>query len=156
MSYTSLGTQVATANKNRTAAMNQYNTDQVNALKKFNVQVEDSRDKFNSEMQAQIDQSNVTWRRAVNTTNTAEQNRTNQMNAQNLLDLSTAAQNRLWNRYRDEAEWFVNIVEAREARAHQVGLTAQQNNFSVDQYNNKAKDSMWMTIGAGVFDWIMK
>ena len=154
--YKTLGSQISTANVNRMAAMNQYNTDQANALKKFNVQVEDSRDKFNSEMQAQIDQSNVTWRRAVNTTNTAEQNRVNQLNAQNLLDLTSAAQNRLWNRYRDEAEWFMNLQEAREARAHQVALTAQQNNFSVQQYNDKAKDSMWMTIGAGVIDWILK
>ena len=107
-------------------------------------------------MQAQIDQSNVTWRRAINTTNTAEQNRINQTNAQTLLDLTVAAQNRLWNRYRDEAEWFVNITEAREARAHQAALTAQQNNFSMDMYNDKAKDSFWMTIGGGIFDVLKK
>ena len=154
--YKTLNTQISTANKNRNSAMRQYNTDQANALAKFNVQMEDSRDKFNAEMQQVIDQSNVTWRRAINTTNTAEQNRTNQMNVQNLLDLTAASQNRLWNRYRDEAEWMVNIQEAREARAHQVALTAQQNNFSMQQYNDKAKDSMWMTIGAGIFDWIMR
>ena len=153
--YKTLSTQISTANKNRNSAMRQYNTDQANALAKFNVQMEDSRDKFNAEMQQVIDQSNVTWRRAINTTNTAEQNRVNQMNVQNLLDLTAAAQNRLWNRYRDEAEWMVNIQEAREARAHQVALTAQQNDFSMQQYNDKAKDSMWMTIGAGVLDWIM-
>ena len=153
--YKTLSTQISTANKNRNSAMRQYNTDQANALSKFNSQMEDSRDKFNAEMQQVIDQSNVTWRRAINTTNTAEQNRTNQMNVQNLLDLTAASQNRLWNRYRDEAEWMVNIQEAREARAHQVALTAQQNEFSVQQYNDKAKDSMWMTIGAGVLDWIM-
>jgi hypothetical protein len=153
--YKTLSTQISTANKNRNSAMRQYNTDQANALSKFNSQMEDSRDKFNAEMQQVIDQSNVTWRRAINTTNTAEQNRTNQMNVQNLLDLTAASQNRLWNRYRDEAEWMVNIQEAREARAHQVALTAQQNDFSIAQYNDKAKDSMWMTIGAGVLDWIM-
>ena len=150
--YKTLGSQVAIANKNRTAAMQQFNVDQANALSKFNKQVEDSRDKFNAEMSAQIDQSNVTWRRAINTTNTAEQNRINQQNAQTLLDLSVSAQNRLWNRYRDEAEWFVNITEAREARAHQAALTAQQNNFSMDMYNDKAKDSFWMTIGGAIFD----
>ena len=150
--YKTLGSQVAIANKNRTAAMQQFNVDQANALAKFATQVEDSRDKFNAEMSAQIDQSNVTWRRAINTTNTAEQNRINQQNAQTLLDLSVSAQNRLWNRYRDEAEWFVNITEAREARAHQAALTAQQNNFSMDMYNDKAKDSFWMTIGGAIFD----
>ena len=150
--YQTLGSQIAIANKNRTSAMQQFNVDQANALAKFNTQVEDSRDKFNAEMSAQIDQSNVTWRRAINTTNTAEQNRINQQNAQALLDVSMSAQNRLWNRYRDEAEWFVNITEAREARAHQAALTAQQNNFSMDMYNDKAKDSFWMTIGGAIFD----
>ncbi len=150
--YKTLASQIDIANKNRTSAMQQFNVDQANALAKFAKQVEDSRDKFNAEMAAQIDQSNVTWRRAINTTNTAEQNRINQQNAQALLDLSVTAQNRLWNRYRDEAEWFVNITEAREARAHQAALTAQQNNFSMDMYNDKAKDSFWMTIGGAIFD----
>ena len=150
--YKTLASQIDIANKNRTSAMQQFNVDQANALAKFAKQVEDSRDKFNAEMSAQIDQSNVTWRRAINTTNTAEQNRINQQNAQALLDLSVTAQNRLWNRYRDEAEWFVNITEAREARAHQAALTAQQNNFSMDMYNDKAKDSFWMTIGGAIFD----
>ena len=150
--YKTLASQIDIANKNRTSAMQQFNVDQANALAKFAKQVEDSRDKFNAEMAAQIDQSNVTWRRAINTTNTAEQNRINQQNAQSLLDLSVTAQNRLWNRYRDEAEWFVNITEARESRAHQAALTAQQNNFSMDMYNDKAKDSFWMTIGGAIFD----
>ena len=132
--------------------MQQFNVDQANALAKFAKQVEDSRDKFNAEMSAQIDQSNVTWRRAINTTNTAEQNRINQQNAQTLLDLSVSAQNRLWNRYRDEAEWFVNITEARESRAHQAALTAQQNNFSWDTYEKQSKDSMWLAIGGAVID----
>ena len=150
--YKTLASQIDIANKNRTSAMQQFNVDQANALAKFAKQVEDSRDKFNAEMAAQIDQSNVTWRRAINTTNTAEQNRINQQNAQSLLDLSVTAQNRLWNRYRDEAEWFVNITEARESRAHQAARTAQEKNFSMDMYNDKAKDSFWMTIGGAIFD----
>jgi hypothetical protein len=105
-------------------------------------------------MQQVIDQSNVVWRRGINTTNTAEQNRINQSNTQNLLDMTVASQNRLWNRYRDEAEWLINLTESREARAHQAALAAQQNDFSIDQYNDKAKDSMWMTVGGAIFDYI--
>ena len=101
-----------------------------------------------------INQSNVTWRRAINTTNTAEQNRVNQTNAQTLLDMTVSAQNRLWNRYRDEAEWLVQLTESREARAHQAALTAQQNNFSMEAYNDKAKDSMWMLLSGAVIDGI--
>ena len=150
--YTSLNSQISAANKNRTSAMNQFNVDQANALRKFDAQVEDSRDKFNAEMTQVINQSNATWRRAINTTNTAEQNRVNQQNAQTLLDLTVSAQNRLWNRYRDEAEWLLQLTESREARAHQAALTAQQNNFSIEMYNDKAKDSMWMALGGAVID----
>ena len=152
--FAELGAQVQSSNINRVSAQQQFNVDQANSLRKFDAQMEDSRDKFNSEMTQLINQSNVQWRRAINTTNTAEQNRVNQINAQNLLDLTATAQNRLWNRYRDEAEWFVNLVESREARSHQAALTAQQNNFSMSSYNQKAKDAMWMNLGAAVIDGI--
>ena len=114
--------------------------------------MESERDKFNAEMSLLIDQSNVVWRRGINTTSNAEQNRVNQVNAQNLLDLTTSAQNQLWNRYRDEAAWLIQQREAREARAHQAALQAQQNEFSWDTYEKQSKDSMWLAIGGAVID----
>ena len=150
--FAQLGTQVQAANANRVAAQNQFNVDQGNALAKYNSQVEDSRTKFNAEMSLLIDQANVQWRRAVNTTNTAEQNRINQINTQNLLDLTVSAQNQLWNRYRDEATWLISQKEAREARAHQAALQAQMNQFSMEAYNASASDSMWLGIGQAVLN----
>jgi len=152
--FAQLGTQVQAANANRVAAQNQFNVDQGNALAKYNSQVEDSRTKFNAEMSLLIDQANVQWRRAVNTTNTAEQNRINQINTQNLLDLTVSAQNQLWNRYRDEATWLISQKEAREARAHQAALQAQMNQFSMEAYNASASDSMWLGIGQAVLNGI--
>ena len=152
--YNTLGTSLQTANANRVAAQEQFNIDQANSIRKFNTEVENERDKFNAEMNLLIDQSNVVWRRGINTTVNAEQNRVNQVNTQNLLDLTTSAQNQLWNRYRDEAAWLIQQREAREARAHQAALQAQQNNFSWDTYEKQSKDSMWLAIGGAVIDGI--
>jgi hypothetical protein len=130
--------------------MQQFEVDQVNALAKFNSQVNDSRNKFDAEMSQVIDQSNVTWRRSINTANTAEQNRANQINTQNLLDMSLTAQNQLWNRYRDEATWLVNLAESREARAHQVAMQSQADNFDKSMYDDDIKNNIWMGIGGAI------
>ena len=152
--YATLGTSISTANANRVAAQQQFNVDQANSVRKFNAEMENERDKFDSEMNLLIDQSNVVWRRGINTTTNAEQNRVNQVNAQNLLDLTASAQNQLWNRYRDEAAWLIQLQESREARAHQAALQAQQNNFSWDTYEKQSKDSMWLAIGGAIIDGI--
>ena len=152
--YATLGTSIQTANANRVAAQDQFNVDQANSVRKFNSEMESERDKFNAEMSLLIDQSNVVWRRGINTTTNAEQNRVNQVNAQNLLDMTSSAQNQMWNRYRDEAAWLIQQREAREARAHQAALQAQQNDFSWDTYEKQSKDSMWLAIGSAVIDGI--
>ena len=152
--YKTLSTSIQTANANRVSAQEQFNVDQANSVRKFNTEMENERDKFDSEMNLLIDQSNVVWRRGINTTTNAEQNRVNQVNAQNLLDLTTSAQNQLWNRYRDEAAWLIQLQESREARAHQAALQAQQNNFSWDTYEKQSKDSMWWAIGGAIIDGI--
>ncbi len=154
--YKTLGAQISAANANRTAAMQQFKVDQVNALNKFNTQINDSRAKFDAEMSQVIDQSNVSWRRTINTANTAEQNRVNQLNSQNLLDMSLSAQNQLWNRYRDEAQWLVNLTDSREARAHQVALQAQANNFDKSMYDDDIKNNIWMSIGGAILGGIYK
>ena len=154
--YSTLGAQISAANANRTAAMQQFKVDQVNALNKFNTQINDSRTKFDAEMSQVIDQSNVTWRRSINTANTAEQNRVNQLNSQNLLDMSLSAQNQLWNRYRDEAQWLVNLSDSREARAHQVALQAQANTFDKNMYEDDIKNNIWMNVGGAILGGLFK
>ena len=152
--YKTLGAQISAANSNRTAAMNQYNVSEVNSIAKFNAQLEDNRDKFNAEASQLIDQSNVQWRRNINTANNAEQNRINQVNAQNILDLGLTAQNQLWNRYRDEASWLVQLKESREARAHQVAMAAQGNDFSNEMYEEQVKNNFWMSVGGAIINGI--
>ena len=130
--FAQLGTQVAEANANRLAAMDQFNAGQVNSISEFNTTVQDSRDKFNANMGAQIEQSNAQWRRQINTSNTATQNEVNRINAQTSLGLSVAAQNNLWQSYRDEATWLVQLSERGIDRAHQAAIIAQQANIAED------------------------
>ena len=143
--FAQLGTQVDEANSNRVAAVNQFNAGQTNALSQFNSTLQDSRDKFNSNMGAQIEQSNAQWRRQINTANTATQNDVNKTNAAALLGMSVSAQNNLWQTYRDEASWLIQVNERMIDRAHQIAVVAQKANIAEDlQYT----DNLSSAIGA--------
>ena len=141
--FAQLGTQVDEANANRVAAVNQFNTGQTNALSQFNSTLQDSRHKFNSNMLAQIEQSNAQWRRQISTANTATQNEVNRTNAQALLGLSVSAQNNLWQTYRDEASWLVQVTERAIDRAHQIAVVAQKADIAEDmQYSQNLAGAM--------------
>ena len=151
---TEIGSQISNANSTRLAAMRQFNSDQTNATERFVAQMEDSRDKFNANMVAQIDQSNANWRRTINTENTALANESNRINAQNLLGLTTTAQNQLWQRYRDEAQWALTVGENALSRAHAFAIASQQNNFSKDQYQQEVHDTMMSELGSSIIRWL--
>jgi hypothetical protein len=51
-----------------------------------------------------IAQSNATWRRQIATADTAAINRANEINANNILDISQNAYNELWQNYADTME----------------------------------------------------
>lgn len=151
-----IGSQIENANSTRLAAMRQFNADQANATERFVSQMEDSRDKFNSNMVAQIDQSNANWRRTINTENTALQNESNRINAQNLLQLTATAQNQLWQRYRDEAQWALTVGENALDRAHAFAIASQQNDFSQDQYAQEVHDTMMGELGSTILAWLFR
>ena len=72
------------------------------------------------------------------------------MNAQNLLGLSVSAQNQLWQRYRDEAQWVLQKAENAATRAHSYAMTSQQNDFSRDTYETEFKDNMYSEMGRAI------
>jgi hypothetical protein len=143
--FAQLGVQVDEANANRSVAIDQFNVGQKRALGEFNTKIQDARDRFNATMRSQIDASNALWRRTVNTRNTAIQNEVNRVNAQALLGLTTAAQNQLWQQYRDEAGWLVGTTEAKLDRAHQFALLAQRADLAADA---SYADSFGTALGA--------
>jgi hypothetical protein len=146
--FAQLGTQVEQRNSELQVAQDQFNVDQANTIGQFNQSLIDSRDKFNANLTAQINQSNAVWRRTINTANNATQNEANRINAQNLLALTSTAQNNLWQTYRDEAQWLIQTAENSLQRAHQAAILAQQQDFQQDIYRQSVKDNQFSAIGS--------
>ncbi len=152
--FAELGTQIDNANATRVAAMRQFNASEENSVLKFKSQMEDSRDKFNSNMSAQINQANANWRRQINTENTARQNEVNRINAQALLGLSTSSQEQLWQRYRDEASFLVQVVENAADRAHSMAEISQQAGYDKAMYDSQFRNTMYAQLGSSTLDGI--
>lgn len=137
MFFAELGSQIESANKNRAASIDQFNVNQTSAMEQFNASMEASRQQFNANMQSTIDQSNAAWRRQINTANTAAQNVANQQNVQTLLSLNQNSLNNLWQLYRDQASWAMQISENDKARAHNAAMQAAQIDANKSLYNSQ-------------------
>lgn len=150
--FTALGAEVEAANKNRVAAMEQFNANQTDAMAQYVTSMNDAREKFNIDMQLQIDQSNTVWRRNINTANTALQNEANMMNTQNLLGLTQSAQNALWQQYRDEVAWAIQMAENQLQRNHQIGLLGMEIEANKGIYEMQSNDQMTQALGGAVLN----
>ena len=97
-------------------AQAQFNAGQANTIERFNAEINNQRDQFNAQNQLVIAQSNANWRRQIATADTAAINRTNELNAQNLLGISNTAYNNLWQYYGDTMEWAWTSAENERSR----------------------------------------
>ena len=151
--YDELGSQVESANANRSAALRQFEVSEANALQQFNRQIVDSRDKFDANMKFAIDQSNVVWRREVNTANTAVQNETNRINVQNEFNADQSAINALWQNYRDNASFNFQKAENAVNRKHAIGLMALEYSYNKDLLSEQEKGDLIELMGTWVTNW---
>ena len=150
--FTELETQVANANASRMAAMEQFNADQTNAAARYFTKINDARERFNISNENLIQQSNAVWRRNINTANTAGQNETNRVNALNLLGINQASLDKLWQRYRDEAQWMVEISENAAQRAHNAAILSQTQDFNAEQYEVERENQFFSALGSTVIN----
>ena len=150
--FTELEVQVDNANTSRIAAMDQFNSDQSNAAERYYAKINDARDRFNVQMDSVIQQSNASWRRQVNTANNAQDNEVNRTNALNLLGVNQAQLDKLWQRYRDEASWMIQISENASQRAHNVALLAQQQDFNAEQFETDTRNAFFNNLGTAVIN----
>ena len=150
--FTELETQVANANASRMAAMEQFNADQTNAAARYFTKINDARERFNISNENLIQQSNAVWRRNLNTANTAGQNETNRINALNLLGINQASLDKLWQRYRDEAQWMVEISENAAQRAHNAAILSQTQDFNSEQYEVERESQFFSALGSTVIN----
>ena len=152
--FAELGSQIETTNLNRVAAQNQFNVNEENALRQFKASADDARERFNTEMAVQISQANAQWRREINTANTANQNAANQLNAQNLLGVTQSAMDALWQRYRDEAGWALQIAQAGEQRFHEIGLLGMEIDANTDNYKMQTNNAQQTELGKAILNGI--
>jgi hypothetical protein len=154
--FAELGGQLETGNKNRVAAQEQFNVNEKNAVAQYNASLADARERFNTQMSTQIAQSNAVWRREINTAETANQNAANQQNAQNLLGITQASLDALWQRYRDEAGWALKIAESQEQRFHEIGLLGMEIDSNTDLYEMESDATFSTELGKAVLNGVFK
>ncbi len=129
--YDNLIATIGQTNAAQANAQNQFNAGQVNTFQKFNSELINQREQFNARNQLAIEQSNATWRRAIATADTASLNFQNQLNAQNLLDISNTAYDNLWQEYRDVLELAFTSAENIEDRLSSLQIATLNNNASM-------------------------
>ena len=152
--FAQLGSQVETANANRTVATAQFNTGEANAMAQYNTSMRDAREKFNASMGFAIDQNNVQWRRSINTAGTALQNETNRLNVQSQLNITQNALNNLWLKYKDNAAWNFQKSESALQRQHEIGVMAMDFANSKEIYSKEQKDAVASGLGNWLATWI--
>lgn len=155
---TSIQQQNEQYNASQLNAMKQFNAQQENAaearrfqneaqaaiieaqlatdIEKFTAQQEFAREQFNVQNATAIAQSNVEWRRKANTADTAAQNAINQKNAQNMFNLTAAANNFLWQELRDEADFEFKRWDNDQQRKASLLIAALGNDAAVDRRND--------------------
>jgi len=139
-----LKTQVEQFNKAQQTAISQFNAGQDNAMEQFNVAQANAADQFNAQNELVIAQSNVTWRREVATADTAAQNRANEINAKNTLDIQNQAYDNMWQHYGDQMSNAYNSAESEAGRASsyaiaQLSASAEANKAAATRNAGNAK-----------------
>ena len=130
--FSSLGQQANQFNATQMNAQEQFNAGQANTIERFNAEINNQRDQFNAQNQTVIAQSNATWRRQLATEATANTNRANELNAQNILGISNQAYNNLWQYYGDTMEWAWTSAENERSRVIELAMAQLQADASTD------------------------
>jgi YD repeat-containing protein len=152
--FANLTAQTSQFNTAQTNAQNQFNAGELNAQNRFAAEMMNQRDQFNAQNRLVIDQNNAQWRRQVATADTVAINRANEINAQNVLDISNTAYNDLWSYYSDSMEWAWNSAENERQRIvdlAKVKLTIDANADIAEYKADTASASAWGGLMATMF-----
>lgn len=163
-------TQVAEFFSNLMSATDQFNVNQANAMQQqsnqlhsneattnatlatqvsqYNATAANDMQKFYDSNQLIVDQSNASWRRNVNTANTTAINTANQLNAANLLSISTTAQNNLWQAARDNASWVHTDSESAKDRAANMAIAVFNQQSFVSNMNTEQQNAFFASLGS--------
>ena len=148
--YSNLKTTVSQFNATQANAQSQFNTGESNAISKFNTEIANQRDQFNAQNRLVIDQSNAQWRRNIATADTAAINRSNEVNAKALLDMSNSAYNDLWQDYKDKSEWAWTSAESGRDRFSQMAIQRMSADASISIAQIEADYKTSVSAGEGL------
>ena len=150
--FQQLGSQVSQFNATQSNAQAQYNAGQTNTVNRFNAELNNQRDQFNAQNQMVIAQANAQWRRQIATADTAAVNRANEINANNILDISKQAYSNLWNYYGDTMEWAWTSAENQVDRNNALAIAEldakTRSQISAEQSSSDAGSALGSLIGS--------
>jgi len=148
--FANMKTNVSQFNATQSNAQAQFNAGEGNAISKFNTEVANQRDQFNSQNRIVIDQNNAQWRRDIATADTAAVNRSNEVNAKALLDISNSAYNDLWQDYKDKSEWAWTSADNGRERFTQLALQRMSSDATVTVAQIEADYKTSVSAGEGL------
>ena len=142
--YDELNSAIARHNSTEMNTLAKFNAGETNTVGQFNAEMSDSRDRFYSEMQYNIDVSNAKWRQSVETTNTAMMFEAVGQDVKNALDISTEAQNRLWDSVDNLLDYIFKGADNEATRDAEI-LAAQ---IRASASSGSSSDGKWGAFGA--------
>jgi hypothetical protein len=145
--FSNLTSNISQFNATQKNAQAQFNAGEANAVEKFNTEVRNQRDQFNATNSLVINQSNAQWRRSVATADTAAVNRSNEINAKALLDISNTAYNNLWQEHRDEMDWSYKVAEGERERINALVRATVAAEATVSVAGEQTSGGFWSSIG---------
>lgn len=148
--FSGLDQQTKQFNAAQNTAINQFNAGEDNTTSKFNAEIQNQREQFNSQNRLVIDQANAVWRRQVATADTAAVNRSNEVNATNLLDISNSSYNDLWQLYDDQLEYAHTSGENVADRAAALVRAEMSRDTSFKIAEENANGELGSAIGSSI------
>jgi hypothetical protein len=157
--FANLANNVSQFNASQSNAQSQYNAGQRNVVERFNAELNNQRDQFNANNQMVINQANAQWRREIATMETASINRANEINANNLLDVSNQAYSNLWQYYADSMEWAWTSAENAQDRISAMAIAEldadARSKIAQEQASGAAGSAIGSLIGTLGSAWIL-
>ena len=148
--FANLATQTSQFNAAQTNAQNQYNAGEINTSSRFTSEMMNQREQFNAQNKLVIDQNNAVWRREIATADTAAINRSNELNAAAMLDISESAYNNLWQYYADTMEYAYTAANNERDRMTQLAVAKMQVDASFDVAKWNADSNSTAAIGNAI------
>ena len=146
--FSNLQSNVKQFNATQKNSQEQFNAGQTTAVSKFNQEIRNQRDQFNAQNSLVINQSNAQWRRQIATADTVAINRSNEINAKALLDISNSAYGNLWQEHRDEMDWTYKVADSESERYNALARATIAAEAQIEAAGAESDSSLWSSLGS--------